>query len=223
MKKILLFITMLALTLGAMAQPPRGGHDPHHDPFEKQGDSRHDRHDGHYNDRDRHDSRHDPRHEPRHNPHQGSRVSPRSRHAHFEPARPKDIPCTYEWQELWNGCHVRLSEFRVNILDRDGSRVVSGEEVVLLGNGSYLVRNGDIWRIYDWRGGFTTISGHEIHLWPNGLYLVRFSSSWRVFNPRGDRLTNVWGDRVELMANGLIRCKRAGRYFYYDEAGNERR
>ena len=209
---------MLALTLGAMAQPPRGGHDPHHDPFEKQGDSRHDRHhdrhDDHYNDR---------HHEPRHNPHQSSRVNPRSRHAHLEPARPLETPCVHEWQELWNGCHVRISDIRVKVLDREGNRVVSGEEVVLLGNGSYMVRTGDTWRIYDWRGGFTIISGHEIHLWPNGLYLVRFSSSWRVYNPAGDRLTNVWGDRVALMPNGLIRCDRAGRFFYYDEAGNERR
>lgn len=134
-----------------------------------------------------------------------------------------DIPCVREWQELWNGCHVRLSEFRVKVVDHNGSTVVSGEEVILLRNGSYQVRNGDIWRIYDWRGSHTSISGHEILLWPNGLYPVRFGSSWRVYTPEGQRLVSVWGDRVELMRNGLIRCERAGRFFYYDDRGNERR
>lgn len=155
-----------------------------------------------------------------------------SRHERYEPRAPRhprkgpariDTPCVREWQELWNGCHVRLTEFRVKVLDKAGSTVVSGDEIVLLANGSYMVRNGDIWRIYDWRGVTTSVSGHEIHLWPNGLYLVRFSSNWRVYSPDGDRLTNVWGDRVDLMNNGLIRCERAGRFFYYDDRGRERR
>ena len=137
--------------------------------------------------------------------------------------RKVDTPCVQEWQELWNGCHVRLGEFRVKVLDHGGNTIVSGDEIVLLRNGNYLVRKGDIWRIYDWRGGHTSISGHEILLWPNGLYPVRFGSSWRVYSPDGSRLVSVWGDRVELMRNGLIRCERAGRLHYYDDRGHERR
>lgn len=160
-----------------------------------------------------------------------SRPSPRRERTerHRKPERPggrvrqTDTPCVREWQELWNGCHVRLGEFRVKVVDREGSTVVSGEEIVLLRNGDYLVRNGDIWRVHDWRGGHTSISGHEIELWSNGLYLVRFSSSWRVYTPEGDRLVNVWGDRVQLMRNGLIRCERGGRLYYYDDRGHERR
>ncbi|MBO4595106.1 MAG: hypothetical protein J5632_00640 [Bacteroidales bacterium] len=158
--------------------------------------------------------------------HEPQRVEPPRHHdRHAGPAHEivADTPCIREWQELWNGCHVRIGEFRVKVLDHGGSTVVSGEEIVLLHNGDYLVRNGDIWRIYDWRGGHTSISGHEIHLWPNGLYPVRFGSSWRVYTPEGNRLFNVWGDRVELMRNGLIRCERGGRLYYYDDRGNERR
>ena len=174
-------------------------------------------------------NRHNDPHHPGHQRTERARPRPstsvRGNHrGHAEVVAPQvDVPCVREWQALWNGCHVRLSEFRVKVLDHYGSTVVSGEEITLLRNGSYLVRNGDIWRIYDWRGSHTSISGHDIVLWPNGLYCVRFGSSWRVYTPEGSRLVSVWGDRVELMRNGLIRCERAGRFYYYDERGNERR
>ena len=98
-----------------------------------------------------------------------------------------------------------------------------GDEVVLLSNGCYKVRTGDIWRVYDSHGSTTSISGHEIIAWPNGLYCVRFSDFWRVYDEDGDRLTNVWGDSVELYGRNLIHCRRSGRSFYYDFHGNERK
>lgn len=134
----------------------------------------------------------------------------------------ENVNCVRDWQELWNGCHVRLTQGRVSVLDNRGDRVVRGDDVMLLASGDYLVRSGDIWRVYDYRGVTTSISGHEILAWPNGLFCVRFSDFWRVYTHNGDRLGNAWGDYVELMPNGLICCVRSGRRFYYDFQGNER-
>lgn len=107
---------------------------------------------------------------------------------HEEPLR--EVHCTGDWQELWNGCHVRLRFDKVYIYTPSGDRVLSGDAVVLLPNGYYNVKKGEYWRIYD---------------------------------PKGDRVFNVWGDRVELMENGIFRCYRNGLVKYYDVRGNERR
>lgn len=131
--------------------------------------------------------------------------------------------CVKDWQELWNGCHVRISNGRVSVLTMAGDGVVRGDEVILLPSGYYMVRSNDRWRIYDPAGVTTSISGEEIIAWPNGLFCVRLGDFWNVYDSYGDRVGNAWGDHVELMDNGLICCYRSGMYFYYDRQGNERK
>ena len=131
--------------------------------------------------------------------------------------------CVKDWQELWNGCHVRIHQGRVSVLTLTGERVVRGDEVVLLPSGYYLLRNMDNWQVYDPLGSAKTIFGEEIIAWPNGLFCVRHGEFWTVYDSDGDRVGNAWGDRVELLDNGLICCERSGMYFYYDRQGNERR
>ena len=97
--------------------------------------------------------------------------------------------CVEDWQSLWNGCHVRLKADRVHIYNDKSERLLSGEEIVLLPNGMYLVRLGDLWHAHD---------------------------------EKGDRVFNVWGYSVELMDNGLFRCSRNNKYYYYDRFGNSR-
>ena len=140
------------------------------------------------------------------------------------PKRPhREVRCTGDWQELWNGCHVRLSLDRICIHEADGDRLLSGDEVTLLPSGRYKVRSGNIWRVFESNGDRTQISGEEIIPWPDGRFAVRFGDNWHVYTPGGDRVPNVWGESVSLMSNGLIRCKRNGTLHYYDDEGNERR
>ena len=131
------------------------------------------------------------------------------------------VYCNRDWLDLWNGCHVRLLQGRVSIVDVHGDRIVRGDEVVLLASGMYLVRSGDIWRVYDQWGEYTSISGHEIIDWENGLFCVRYSDFWRVYTAAGNRLSNVWGDVVVLMHNNIIRCTRAGFDHFYNLYGDE--
>ena len=145
-------------------------------------------------------------------------------HHHHGPKRPqREVRCTGEWQELWNGCHVRLSLDRICIHEADGDKLLSGDEVTLLPSGRYKVRSGNIWRIFESNGDMTQISGEEIIPWPDGRFAVRFGDNWHVYIPSGNRVPNVWGESVSLMSNGLIRCKRNGTLHYYDDEGNERR
>lgn len=145
-------------------------------------------------------------------------------HHHHGPKRPqREVRCTGEWQELWNGCHVRLSLDRICIHEADGDKLLSGDEVTLLPSGRYKVRSGNIWRIFESNGDRTQISGEEIIPWPDGRFAVRFGDNWHVYTTGGDRIPNVWGESVSLMSNGLIRCKRNGTAHYYDDQGNERR
>ena len=58
------------------------------------------------------------------------------------------------------------------------------------------------------------------HHW-DGYYKVRNGSFWHVHNPVGEMISNIWGDIVDLMEDGLFRCYRAGIYHYYDIYGNE--
>ena len=101
-----------------------------------------------------------------------------------------EIRCAHDWQELWNGCHVRVKLDRIYVYNYHDDRILWGDEVILLPSGCYKVRNGNFWHVHA---------------------------------RNGDRINNLWGDAIDLMSNGLFRCFRAGRFFYYDERGNERR
>ena len=111
--------------------------------------------------------------QPRHNPHRApappefGHHDSRIHHRHQAPPPPRrdrrhdrgrhrpgrvDILCIRDWQQLWNGCHVRVNQFGVSILDRRDRRIIRGDEVILLASGDYKVRSGGFWRVYDERG-----------------------------------------------------------------------
>ena len=81
-----------------------------------------------------------------------------------------EIHCTHDWQELWNGCHVRLKVGRVYVYDRN-DRVLWGDEIILLPNGCYKVRNGSFWHVYTHNGDrLNNVWGDFVELMPNGLF-----------------------------------------------------
>lgn len=153
-------------------------------------------------------------------PHHGSQKV--LKHHHGGPRA--EVYCTGDWQELWNGRHVRLKMNQVCIFRKNGDELLRGDEVILLPLGSYCVRKGDTWRIYDEDGNwFTGISSHYVieQLW-NGCYVYERDGKFYVADEQGSRIFNVWGDWVELMDNGLFRCHRNDRNYYYDKYGNQR-
>ena len=102
--------------------------------------------------------------QPRHNPH-GAPPPPEYQHHderghrrphhdrnHHRHGKRVDVLCVRDWQQLWNGCHVRVNQFGVSILDRRDRRILRGDEIILLASGDYKVRSGGFWRIYNKRG-----------------------------------------------------------------------
>lgn len=133
---------------------------------------------------------------------------------------PREVPCTQEWQELWNGCHVRLIGNRVCIYDDRDDRIISGEAVSLMPSGDYKVRLGDYWRIYTSRGDWTAIYGTEIYAWEHGFYCVRQSDMWRVYTRDGDRLM-IWSrEHISQLWNGCFLYEQGGKYYVADEKGD---
>lgn len=135
---------------------------------------------------------------------------------------PDEVECLTEWQELWNGCHVRLLGDRVQVVTRSGNVVVSGDRVFLTSNGRYEVKNGGVWSVRDADGGFTTLSGMDIFYWSEGFYGIKVGSFWRLYHENGDFVGNVWGEHLTIYPDNRIRAERNGRYYYYDYQGNER-
>ena len=201
MKKIVIILLMMLATAGAYGQ-------------------------GHHGHRDSHrDSRHRTENVHRGNHHRGNRGNRHSNHNGRGRGYnvPEELECLYEWQELWNGCHVRLLGDRVQIVNRRGDTVVSGDRVFLTSNGRYEVKNGGVWSVRDADGGFTTLSGMDIFYWSEGFYGIKVGSFWRLYDEDGDFVGNIWGEHLTLYQNNLIRAERNGRYYYYDYQGNERR
>ncbi len=201
MKKIVIILLMMLATAGAYGQGHHGHRDSH-------GDSRHRTENVH-----------------RGNHHRGNRGNRHSNHNGRGRGYnvPEELECLYEWQELWNGCHVRLLGDRVQIVNRRGDTVVSGDRVFLTSNGRYEVKNGGVWSVRDADGGFTTLSGMDIFYWSEGFYGIKVGSFWRLYDEDGDFVGNIWGEHLTLYQNNLIRAERNGRYYYYDYQGNERR
>lgn len=135
---------------------------------------------------------------------------------------PDEVECISEWQELWNGCHVRLLGDRVQVVTRSGNVVVSGDRVFLTSNGRYEVKNGGVWSVRDADGGFTTLSGMDIFYWSEGYYGIKVGSFWRLYHEDGNFVGNVWGEHLTIYPDNRIRAERNGRYYYYDYQGNER-
>ena len=91
---------------------------------------------------------------------------------HHRHGRRADIICVRDWQQLWNGCHVRVNQFGVSILDRRDRRILRGDEIILLASGDYKVRSGGFWRIDNKHGDrLGNVWGDSIELTRDGLFL----------------------------------------------------
>ena len=54
----------------------------------------------------------------------------------------KSILCSEDYQDLWNGCHVRLIGRKIYIYDSSNSSVLYGDEITLLDNGNWKCIRG---------------------------------------------------------------------------------
>ena len=102
----------------------------------------------------------------------------------------KIVWCEEDYQDLWNGCYVRLTNGRVYVKE-GSSTVVYGDQVGLLYNGCYKVKYGNTWYLYDADGDKVSgVYGEEILYYPfNYVACKKGSSLWYVYRCNGEKLS----------------------------------
>ena len=102
----------------------------------------------------------------------------------------KAVWCTDDFQDLWNGNYVRLTNGKIYV--KDGySTVLYGDEVALLYNGCYKVRQGNMWYLYDADGDKVSgVYGEEILYYPfNYVACKKGRNLWYVYRCNGEKLS----------------------------------
>ena len=102
----------------------------------------------------------------------------------------KIVWCEEDYQDLWNGCYVRLTNNRIYVKD-GSSTVVYGDQIGLLYNGCYKVKNGNTWYLYDRNGDKVSgVYGEEILYYPfNYVACKKGQDLWYVYRCNGEKLS----------------------------------
>lgn len=130
--------------------------------------------------------------------------------------------CTDDYQDLRNGCTVRLIG-RTVYIKRDGYTILYGDEINLLYNGYYRVRRGSTWYLADPDGDLVSgIYGKQILYFPWGYVTVERSSGyWDVYHCSGRKVDIYSDESPYIYANGCWGVIH-GRYIYvYDSDGRQ--
>ena len=134
----------------------------------------------------------------------------------------KAVGCNEDYQDLWNGCYVRLSG-RTTYVYRNGYSILYGDEISLLYNGYYKVRRGGTWYIADEDGDLISgIYGKEILYYPWGYVTVlRSSGYWDIYHCNGSKVECYSQETPYMFYNGCFLVKQ-GRYWYaVDDTGRK--
>ena len=122
--------------------------------------------------------------------------------------------CTEHYQDLRNGCQVRLSGRTVYIY-RNGYSILYGDEINLLYNGYYRVRRGNTWYLADEDGDLVSgIYGKTIYYFPFGYVTSQRSSGyWDIYHCSGRKVECYSNESPFMFWNGFFLIKQ-GRYWY---------
>lgn len=134
----------------------------------------------------------------------------------------KPVWCEEDYQDLWNGCYVRVHSKRIYIYRNSGS-ILYGDEINLLYNGYYRVKRSGTWYLCDEDGETVSgIYGSEIRYYPWGYVTVKRSAGyWDVYHCGGRKLDFYSDEAPYLFSNGCWGV-RHGRYWYaYDSDGDQ--
>ncbi|MBQ9439376.1 MAG: hypothetical protein IJU35_02085 [Paludibacteraceae bacterium] len=132
----------------------------------------------------------------------------------YEVTTHKPEYCTEHYQDLRNGCQVRLSGRKVYIY-RNGYSILYGDEINVLYNGYYRVRRGNTWYLADEDGELVSgIYGKEILYYPFGYVTVqRSSGNWDIYHCSGSKVETYSYEIPLLCGNGCF-CVKHGKYWY---------
>jgi len=126
----------------------------------------------------------------------------------------KPVNCNEDYQDLWNGCYVRIISNRVYIYD-GGSSFLYGDEINLIYNGYYRVKRSGTWYLADPEGDLVDgIYGKDILYYPWGYVAVQRSSGyWDVYHCSGRKVDFYSDESPYIFWNGCW-CIKQGSYWY---------
>ena len=139
-----------------------------------------------------------------------------------EMATRKTVWCTENYQDLWNGTNVRITNGRVYVKD-GSSTVVYGDEIGLLYNGCYKVRNGNTWYLYDADGDKVGgVYGEEILYYPfNYVACKKGRNLWYVYRCNGEKLSFYSEVSPWICSNECWIVQQGGRQYGIDQNGDK--
>lgn len=132
----------------------------------------------------------------------------------YEVTTRKSVACYENYQDLWNGCTVRLSGSKTYIY-RGGSSILYGDQINLLYNGYYRVKRSGTWYLADEEGDLVSgIYGKDMYYYPFGYVAVQRSSGyWDIYHCSGRKLDCYSDEAPLVLRNGFFLIKQ-GRYWY---------
>lgn len=130
--------------------------------------------------------------------------------------------CTEDYQDLRNGCTVRIHSNHVYIYC-NGSSILYGDEINLLYNGYYRVKRSGTWYLSDPNGELVSgIYGRHIYYYPWGYVTVqRGAGYWDVYHCSGRKLDFYSDESPVIFSNGCWGVKHGQYWYAYDEDGRQ--
>lgn len=115
----------------------------------------------------------------------------------------KSVSCNENFQDLWNGCYVKINGSKVYIYE-EGSSILYGDEINLLYNGYYRVKRSGTWYLFDPKGNSVDgVYGKQILYYPWGYVAVQRSAGyWDVYNCNGRKLDFYSDESPYIYWNG---------------------
>lgn len=130
--------------------------------------------------------------------------------------------CTEDYQDLRNGCYVRINSNRVYIY-YNGSSFLYGDEINLLYNGYYRVKRNGTWYLADPDGDLVSgIYGKDLLYYPWGYVSVQRSAGyWDVYHCSGRKLDFYSDESPLIYSNGCWGVRHGNYWYAYDQDGDQ--
>lgn len=140
----------------------------------------------------------------------------------YEVTTRKPVSCNENYQDLWNGCYVRLSGNKTYIY-RDSYSILYGDEIDLLYNGYYRVRRSGTWYLANEDGDLVSgIYGKNIYYYPFGYVTVQRSSGyWDIYHCSGRKVDCYSQENPCIFRNGYFLVKQGSYWYAVDEDGDK--
>ncbi|MBO4635148.1 MAG: hypothetical protein J5669_07230 [Bacteroidales bacterium] len=140
----------------------------------------------------------------------------------YEVTTRKPEYCTEDYQDLRNGCTVRINSRRIYIYS-NGYSILYGDEINLLYNGYYRVKRSGTWYLADPDGNLVDgIYGKAIYYYPWGYVTVQRSAGyWDVYHCSGTKLNFYSDESPGIFGNGCWRVRHGHYWYVYDHNGRQ--